>query len=306
MKTKPTPSATQSTRGGLAAVPPIYSLAAARLLDDLDGIYSEIRERTVFFPAPLAAALNGGLGAELALLKAPGGTGKTDLVLEIAISMATSRKVVVSSREISKQACMRRILSCMSCMMEGGTALTEEDIALRAEASGEKAEAIGKLLARAADVCANIILVDDADMAGDEDGHTVEALSEAVRAMHSQLGTAPALIVDYAQLITTRNRAFSQTDVLDRVSHGLAAIAHREKTPVVAIVTTGKDGTMRGSSQLQFDPDIILDLKAQENADGSRTSTIAIEKNRNGPSGREVRLAYWPAYHFFGPYEAPE
>ena len=91
------------------AVPPAFRSGIRPLLDRLDAVFTGADGRVTFEPAPLSAELNG-LGEELVLLTGVAGGGKTDLILNMGLSMARHRRVVIASYEIARAACVRRIL----------------------------------------------------------------------------------------------------------------------------------------------------------------------------------------------------
>lgn len=280
------------------AVPPAFRGGIRPLLDCLDAVFIGTDGRVTFEPAPLSAELNG-LGEELVLLTGVAGGGKTALILNMGLSMARHRHVVIASYEIARAACVRRILPAASCLIPGGTPLTEADFA-----DESKREVVDDTVAAVRAISDNLTIVDDLTM-DDVRGHSIECLTEAVHAIAIRDGIPPAVIVDYAQLVTVSTPAFSTTDILDRVSFGLAQMAHHERTPVIAVAITGKDGSFRGTAKLEFDADIILSIMTdREDAEnGSRDLHVDIKKNRNGAAGGRVDLTYWPAYHHFAATE---
>lgn len=280
--------------GHTPTVPPAFRSGIRPLLDRLDAVFTGVDGRVTFEPAPLSTELNG-LGEELVLLTGVAGGGKTDLILNMGLSMARHRRVVIASYEIARAACVRRILPAASCLVPGGTPLTEADFSAE-----DKREAADDAVAAVRSIADNLIIVDDLTM-DDVRGHSIEGLTEAVHAIAIRDGIPPAVIVDYAQLVTVSTPAFSTTDILDRVSFGLAQIAHHERTPVIAVAITGKDGSFRGTAKLEFDADVILAIKTDRDdaGNGSRELHVDIKKNRNGAAGGRVDLTYWPAYHHF-------
>lgn len=286
----------------LSTLPRPYKVPASSLLRDLDSVFTGNDGRVPFLPKPLSDALRGGMGEEFILIGAQPAAGKTDLAINMALAAARHRKVVIASFEIPDVAVVRRSLPCLSC--SGGTPLVEEDFAKRDTLPPERAEVCGAAVEHASRVLDRVVIVDDRSL-GDEKGHSIEALAEAVHALAAQDGIPPVLIVDYVQLVKVATPAFSVTDVVDRVSRGLAQIAHGERTPVVAIACLGKDGNLRSSSQLTFDPDVILRLSTDSfNDDGSRDVTVEIQKFRDGKAPQQIPLTYWPAYHYFaGPQD---
>ena len=280
------------------ALPKAYRTPAAHLLKDLDGVFAGDGGRLPFRPGPLCTALRDGLGEEFVLLGADPAAGKTDLSLNVALSLAEKRKVVVASFEIPDRAVIKRSLPLISCSTGAG-ALREEDFANRGSLSAGGKAAFEAAVARAVKVLNNVIIVDDRSL-GDEHGHTIEAISDAVRTIAQADGVAPALVVDYIQLVKVEGGAFNATDVVDRVSRGLARIAHGERTPVIGIACLGKDGKFRSSSQLSYDPDVILTLHTDaRNPDGSRDVTVKVEKFRDGVAPQAVPMKYYPEFHCF-------
>lgn len=282
-----------------STIPKPYRTPAVHLLKDLDGVFAGNGGRLPFRPEPLCSALRDGLGEEFVLLGADPAAGKTDLSINVALSLAEKRKVVIASFEIPDRAVVKRALPLISCTTGAGS-LREEDFANRGSLSAAEGKAAFEAaIARAAKVLNNVVIVDDRSL-GDEHGHTIEAIADAVRAIAQADGVAPALVVDYIQLVKVEGGAFNATDVVDRVSRGLARIAHGERTPVVGIACLGKDGKFRSSSQLSYDPDVILTLHTDaRNPDGSRDVIVKVEKFRDGVAPQAVPMRYYPEFHCF-------
>lgn len=269
------------------------------MLPDIDRIFAGDEGRVPIGPAPLNEALHG-LGAEFVVVYGKGGTGKSDLLANIAATAAARRHIVICSLELASTAFMRRLLPCLSCQTAGALPLTTEEMAHRNALDPEKARGFEKLYARAVGILRNVTIVDDRAL-GDTEGHSIESIQRAIHGLTLDEGAPPVVLVDYAQLVGVESPAFSVTDIVDRVSRGLATIAHREGTPVVAVSSVGKDGTIRSSSQITHDADIILCLKtASDNADGTRDIDAVIEKFREGQAPQTVELRYHPAYHYMG------
>ncbi|RGL09564.1 hypothetical protein DXC81_08200 [Collinsella tanakaei] len=283
-----------------ATVPAAYRKPVSALLRDMGAVFNGADGRIPFRPDPLAHALRGGLGEEFVLIGATPAAGKTDLALNIALSVAANRKVVFMSLEIPATAVVRRALPCLSCSLDASVPATEHDFASIDGLPSDRAESCRSVVSHAATLLERVVVVDDRALDGPDD-HSIEALANAIHAIALADGAPPVVVVDYVQLMGVSTPAFSVTDIVDRVSRGLAKIAHGERTPVVAIASLGKDGTFRSSSQLTFDPDIILRLKTERSRDdGSRDVVIEVNKFRDGRAPQEIPLRYWPAFHFFG------
>ena len=281
-------------------IPRRYLATCDTPLADYKDIFRSAAERATIAPQALSDALHG-LGAEFVLAYGKGGVGKTDLLINVALSLLAVRSVVVLSLEIGTAAVLRRALTCLSAMVDYQHALgTEDFLADEGDLPDSKAACREATLERAKDLFSRLVVVaDDVDAGADT---SAEALQRAVRAMRERDGVAPAVMVDYVQLVGTSGQVFSSTDLIDRVSRTLATIAHAEDTPIVALSSVGKDGTIRSSSQLIHDPDIILHLSCDDLAGdgGQRVLQIDIEKHRDGTGGQSVEVGYWPAVHFMG------
>lgn len=278
-------------------LPAPYRRTIEGTLDDLDGTFRGAR-RTPFLPQALSDALSGGIGEEFLVLTAKPGAGKTDLVLNAALGLSLSRKVLISSHEISREACVRRMLPCAT-KLTGGIALTTDQIASHDSLNPDQIEALTRAKDVARKMFANIVIVDDGDMTG-EGAHSVEALADAIAAIAIEDGRAPAVIVDYAQLLDTTSAVFSTTDALDRISRTLCSVAHSLHTPVITVSNLAKNGSIRGSIQFDFDADVRLHLETGDDLpDGSREARVAVEKFRDGRANQTVVMTYWPMYHCF-------
>lgn len=274
----------------------IYRRTCEPYLRDYRGIFTGAAERLSIQPQALSDALRG-LPEELVLVYGKGGCGKTDLLINVMLSALSSRRVIMLSLEIGVKPVLRRALSCLSAMLDFGAALTAEDFAA-ADLPQGKAECRARTLAAAGALFSDLVVVTDGEDVAD--AITAEGLRASVRAIRQAYGVAPVVIVDYVQLMGVRGQAYSTTEQVDRVSRTLASIAHLEETPVLAVSSVGKDGSIRSSSQLQHDAGVILRLTSDGACDdgGYRGMTIEIEKNRDGESRCELDLGYWPAVHY--------
>lgn len=274
----------------------IYRSTCESYLRDYRDIFAGSVERLSIQPQVLNDALRG-LPEELVLVYGKGGCGKTDLLVNIMLSALSSRRVVMLSLEIGVKPVLRRALSCLSAMLDYSNALTADDYASTDLPQGQ-AECRDRALAAAKTLFAGLtVIADGEDVA---DAVTAEGLRTSVHAIREVDGVAPVVIVDYVQLMGVRGQAYSTTDQVDRVSRALASIAHVEETPVIAVSSVGKDGSIRSSSQLQHDAGVILRLTSDGacDGDGCRGMTIEVEKHRDGESRRELDLGYWPAVHY--------
>lgn len=106
------------------------------------------------------------------------------------------------------------------------------------------------------------------------------------------------LIVDYLQLLDGEGEDWENAGKNLKLLKGLAK---HYKIPVVVIVSKAKDGTVRGSGQIEFDMDQKWDIKRDHEAETAieRSATeLFIRKNRDGGKGK-INLIYDDRYLMF-------
>lgn len=106
------------------------------------------------------------------------------------------------------------------------------------------------------------------------------------------------LIVDYLQLLDGDGEDWENAGKNLKLLKGLAK---HYKIPVIVIVSKAKDGTVRGSGQIEFDMDQKWDLKRDHEADTAieRSATeLIVKKNRDGGKGK-LNLVYDDRYLVF-------
>lgn len=279
-------------------IPEIYLQTCESYLDCPSDIFADVEGRIPIKPKALND-LTQGLLDEFVLINGSGGAGKTDMAINMLPHILCSRRVIFFSLELSKKSLLKRLLPCISAEIEFESSLVADDFLSPEKLNKEKMANLACTLTMARRVLSRLTVIEDYAETSPE-LVTVETLREVVHSLLEQNGLAPAVVVDYTQLVSTRGASFSTTDTVDRVSRALASIAHVEGTPVIAISSVGKDGSIRSSSQLQHDPDVILHLSNSDatDAEGARRLAVDVQKNRNGPCGERLDLEYWPQHHF--------
>lgn len=183
-----------------ATVPAAYRKPVSALLRDMGAVFNGADGRIPFRPDPLAHALRGGLGEEFVLIGATPAAGKTDLALNIALSVAANRKVVFMSLEIPATAVVRRALPCLSCSLDASVPATEHDFASIDGLPSDRAESCRSVVSHAATLLERVVVVDDRALDGPDD-HSIEALANAIHAIALADGAPPVVVVDYVQLM---------------------------------------------------------------------------------------------------------
>ena len=121
------------------------------------------------------------------------------------------------------------------------------------------------------------------------------------------------VIVDYLQLVRGQKRPESRQQEITYVSQSLKALARELKVPVLALSQLSRQVEQRGrdarpqlsdlreSGALEQDADLVLFIHRGREDDGSLSSTaeIHIGKQRNGPAGVSINLAFVKDYARF-------
>jgi replicative DNA helicase len=121
------------------------------------------------------------------------------------------------------------------------------------------------------------------------------------------------VIIDYLQLVRGQKRPESRQQEITYVSQSLKALARELKVPVLALSQLSRQVEQRGrdarpqlsdlreSGALEQDADLVLFIRRGREDDGSLSATaeIHIGKQRNGPAGVSVNLAFVKDYARF-------
>jgi len=213
--------------------------------------------------------------------------GKTALMLNIALSIATKAKqgsVLVFSLEMSKEQLVDRLLAAEAGVdawkLRTGEGLTDQDFERLSAGMGELAEAP--------------IFIDDTS------GITVSDLRTKARRLHHQHPLA-AIMVDYLQLMSGGSRfatMANRVQEISEISRSLKILARELNVPVVALSQLSRSvenrnpqipqlADLRESGSIEQDADIVAFLYREEyyNPDSGRPNItdILVKKHRNGP-----------------------
>jgi replicative DNA helicase len=229
--------------------------------------------------------------ANLLILAARPGIGKTTFALNIALNVALKEKLPVGffSLEMSKEELVDRLLVAQADIdawrLKTGR-LSDDDFRRLTEAMGELSEAP--------------IFIDDTP------GASIIEMRTKARKLKIEKGLR-FLIVDYLQLANGGRFFESRVQEVSFVSQGLKNLARELKIPVLAISQLSRAVEQRGSKKPQLsdlresgsieqDSDVVMFLYQEEESEdlldqNKRLVKLFIAKHRNGPIG-EIDLMF--------------
>ncbi len=225
--------------------------------------------------------------SDLVVIAARPSMGKTALMLNIALNIATENKngsVLYFSLEMSKEQLVDRLLAAEAGVdawkLRTGEGLNDKDFERLSAAMGELAEAP--------------IFIDDTS------GITVSDLRTKARRLHHRHPLA-AIFVDYLQLMSGGSRfaaTANRVQEISEISRSLKILARELNVPIVAASQLSRSvesrnppipqlADLRESGSIEQDADIVAFIYRQnyydENADPNITE-LHIKKHRNGPT----------------------
>jgi len=241
--------------------------------------------------ADLDNKLAGMQDANLLILAARPGIGKTTFALNIALNVALKDKIPVGffSLEMSKEELVDRLLVAQADIdawrLKTGR-LSDDDFRRLTEAMGELSEAP--------------IFIDDTP------GASIIEMRTKARKLKIEKGLR-FLIVDYLQLANGGRFFESRVQEVSFVSQGLKNLARELKIPVLAISQLSRAVEQRGtkkpqlsdlreSGSIEQDSDVVMFLYQEEESEdlldqNKRLVKLFIAKHRNGPVG-EIDLMF--------------
>ncbi|NWG12467.1 MAG: replicative DNA helicase [Acidobacteria bacterium] len=237
--------------------------------------------------------------ADLIVVAARPGLGKTSLCLNVALHAALRKQLTVGifSLEMSKEALVKRLLCAegeLDLHKVNTGYLNREDWSRLGRAAGSLSQA-------------RIFLDDSASIT------IVEMRSKARRlAMEHRLDL---IIVDYLQLMTAGvQRVENRTQEISQISRGLKALAKELNVPVVAISQLSRAvearrgdhrpqlSDLRESGSIEQDADVVLFIYREElfnpTEENAGVAEIIVGKQRNGPLG-SFQVAFIKQYTKF-------
>ena len=275
--------------------------ALASSFDRLDELHKRaggLRGVPTGFP-DLDFRLAGMQDANLLILAARPGTGKTAMILNIAQYAAVKEKIPVGvfSLEMSKEELVDRLLVSQADIdawkLKTGK-LSDDDFTRLSEAMGELAEAP--------------IYIDDTP------GLNILEMRTKARRLQVEHGVK-LLIVDYLQLADSGRRFDNRVQEVSVISQSLKNLARELRLPVLACSQLSRAVESRGtrvpelsdlreSGSIEQDADVVMFLYREE---GDQTqwgvqipTKLRIAKHRNGPLGELDLIFRGDRIRFYG------
>lgn len=266
--------------------------ALASSFDRLDELHKRaggLRGVPSGFP-DLDNKLAGMQDANLLILAARPGTGKTAMILNIAQYVTVKEKIPVGifSLEMSKEELVDRLLVAQADIdawrLKTGK-LSDDDFTKLSEAMGELAEAP--------------LYIDDTP------GMNIIEMRTKARRLQVERGVK-LIIVDYLQLCDSGRRFDNRVQEVSVISQNLKNLARELRIPVLACSQLSRAVEARGtrvpelsdlreSGSIEQDADVVMFLYREEGdqlAWGEQIPTkLRIAKHRNGPLG-EIDLIF--------------
>ncbi|CAN2041055.1 Replicative DNA helicase [Candidatus Magnetomoraceae bacterium gMMP-15] len=249
--------------------------------------------------AKLDELTSGFQASDLIVLAARPSMGKTALALNFARNAAVESNIPVAffSLEMSKEQLGTRMLC------------TEAQIDMSKVRSGHLNKSEFKKLTVAAGIFAEApIFIDDSPAVS-----AIELRSKSRRlAMEHDLGL---IIIDYLQLMKTREGAERRDLAIGEISGALKILAKELNIPVIALSQLNRKleeradkrpllADLRDSGSIEQDSDLVMFIYRDEVYDkhesnpNKGTAEILLRKQRNGPTG-DIKLAFQAAYTRF-------
>jgi len=251
--------------------------------DSLHGLIDSLSEKPRFVPTPWAD-LNeyiGGLrpGA-LYVVGARPAAGKTIIGLQLAVRLAKEGTVAVASLEMSESDLQKRLISQLG------------DVHMSALMNGELSQRDWEAVARVRDTLTKApIFVDD------RSGMNITQIKAFARST-ARKGKLAGVVVDYLQLLTSRDSSKPRHEVVAEFSRELKIMARELDVPVIALsqLNRGSEARtsktpllsdLRESGAIEQDADVVM-LLARDAASKSKRDLleVTVAKNRHGRTGK--------------------
>lgn len=267
-----------------ATVEPIGA-TFAQLAEDLD-------RPPAYHPSPWPALngfVNGLMPGAVYVVSARPGAGKTIMVLQLAKELAKHGVVAFHSLEMPKDQLLRRLIA------------SESDVSMTTLARHTVSPDDWQKIAAARHRIEEMPLYID-----DRSGVSMTQIDAYARQV-ARKGNLAGLVVDYLQLIPSRDTRKSRWEHVGELTRGFKLLAKDLGVPVILACQLNRESEknrrlptlsdLRESGSIEQDADVVLMLQRQRdsNDDPSDVLDVVIAKNRHGQQGR-VELGWEGKY----------
>lgn len=279
--------------------------------------------------------LGGGLQGELYIIGAVSSLGKSTFVLQLADSIAKTQKrdVLIFSLEMTNFDMVSKSLSRETYLISRqkeseSLARTNRELTtrtIREALTPDQKGAITEAINHYAEYAEHIFIKDFLSSKDNNENYTRQSLATIERDINEHIkmrGTIPIVIVDYLQIIKPSDSHMTQKDNMDEAVHKFLTIAHKLKTPVIAISSLNRNNYKGGVSQesfkesggIEYTADTLLGIqwrdadsdnfslkraKQQAKTDGYRALQVSLLKHRFNDPDTKVTFWFYPKYNYF-------
>lgn len=246
--------------------------------------------------------LTGFHAAELIIIAARPGMGKTALALNIVnhIALKEKKPVLFFSLEMPATQLGMRML-CIDSKIDSQLVRT----------GYIKTEEMHKLIETSGRLSRSAIFIDDSPSS------TVLQMRAKARRLAQKNKDLGVIVVDYLQLITGTNPRIDRHLQIAEISRFLKQLARDLEVPVIALSQLSRQvehrtdqrptlADLRESGAIEQDADVVMFIyreeKVKKETERRGVADVIIAKQRNGPVG-EVPLKFWEKYTRFDDLE---
>ena len=299
----------------------------ARIPDNLDDFLDKIQTRRYephatglqFFDDLLAGGV---IDGTTLIMTAPPAAGKTSLCLQLAAAIATNKTpVVYLNFEMSNDQMLAKAISCQ--LAASGKHYSTTKILQGYTWNDAARETITAAVNKYRETTAPFLSFKPQTVSNDLDA-VLSYLQELGEAAERSGKRAPAVILDYLHIITTKQR-IDVKELIKQVVYGVKNYAAKYNTFAVLISASSREASKnstptmadaRDSSNIEFSGDSVLSLQAVDEADKEpqrlgdknapkpkewRQMKLYLLKNRFGRSDLYTEVSFNTAANYFLP-----
>lgn len=278
----------------LQTAPEKFDEIVNEVADSLEADRKNERKPMKFGMRDLDSNTGGLRGAEMTIVAAGPGTGKTAFAMCAAVNVAKQGlKVLLVSREMNRIQCAKRVIANLGTVeaeqLRDGRSMTDEAW-----------QGFGQTVGKAARL----------DIRINDRIATIQELSNRSRRLREK-NELDLLILDYLQLLQSSSKHESRRHEVEYVSRQLKLLSLDLGIPIIALSQLSREGRKNGrpklhdlreSGAIEQDADNVIFLYDPNEEENRQAAIIPLEiiiaKQRNGRTGM-VRMAFHKTYQRF-------